>query len=177
MITCNLCKKSFPTKLKIEGKMRNFQNRKYCFNCSPFRNRNTKKLEFHMLYVSDGKKYCVGCKTEKFLNEFYKQGKGVRKYCKICSGLNTSNHIRQTECKQKCIDYKGGKCQICGYNKCNGALEFHHRNPSEKEFAISKFKTKRFCEETKKELDKCDLLCANCHREQHEKVNKLNMTD
>lgn len=35
------------------------------------------------------------------------------------------------------IDYKGGKCSVCGYNKCRAALEFHHTNPNEKDFGIS----------------------------------------
>lgn len=39
--------------------------------------------------------------------------------------------------KLKAIEYKGGKCQICGYNKCTGALEFHHLDPTKKDFNIS----------------------------------------
>jgi hypothetical protein len=69
--------------------------------------------------------------------------------------------------KQKLIEYKGGKCIKCGYDKCIRALEFHHRNPNEKEFAISyKGETKKI-EKLLEEVDKCDLLCANCHRETH----------
>jgi hypothetical protein len=67
--------------------------------------------------------------------------------------------------KKKCIDYKGGKCMICGYSKCIAALEFHHRDPNEKEFKISR--NKFDWEKVKDELDKCDLLCSNCHREYH----------
>ena len=40
--------------------------------------------------------------------------------------------------KKMSVEYKGGKCEICGYNKCYGALEFHHEDPSKKEFNISK---------------------------------------
>ncbi len=54
----------------------------------------------------------------------------------------------------------------CGYNKCLSALEFHHIDPLKKDFNISQFRTTSF-ESIKKELDKCDLLCANCHREIH----------
>ena len=39
--------------------------------------------------------------------------------------------------KEKLVEYKGGKCEICGYDKCITALEFHHLNPEEKEFSIS----------------------------------------
>lgn len=67
--------------------------------------------------------------------------------------------------KLKAVEYKGGKCECCGYSKCVQALEFHHLNPNEKDFAIA-IKTLPW-EETKKELDKCIMVCANCHREIH----------
>jgi len=63
--------------------------------------------------------------------------------------------------------YKGGKCEICGYNKCLGALDFHHLNPNEKDFSISDSSKYHNLEEMKKEVDKCILVCANCHREIH----------
>ena len=66
------------------------------------------------------------------------------------------------------IEYKGGKCEICNYNKCYKALEFHHINPKEKDFNIS---TNSFAfERMKKEVDKCMLLCCNCHREIHHDI-------
>lgn len=71
--------------------------------------------------------------------------------------------------KQKLVDYKGGKCEICGYNKCIEALDFHHLNLNEKDFGLSK-KYISF-EKAKKEVDKCILVCANCHREIHAKLN------
>lgn len=71
--------------------------------------------------------------------------------------------------KHELILYKGGKCEICGYNKCDAALEFHHKNPDEKEFGIAYKGYTRSLEECKKEVDKCILVCANCHREIHEK--------
>lgn len=71
------------------------------------------------------------------------------------------------EVKLKCIEYKGGKCQQCGYSKCPGALVFHHIDPTEKEFAISSNGVSRSFEKCKPELDKCVLLCQNCHAEIH----------
>ncbi len=71
--------------------------------------------------------------------------------------------------KQQCVDYRGGQCSICGYNQCNSALDFHHRNPQDKTYAISNLANRKFDDDLKKELDKCDLLCANCHRELHSK--------
>lgn len=74
----------------------------------------------------------------------------------------------QLKRKMSLIEYKGGKCIRCGYNKYSGALEFHHRNPDEKEFNLSQFRNSAL-ERLIKEVDKCDLLCANCHREvEHE---------
>ena len=52
------------------------------------------------------------------------------------------------------------------------ALEFHHRNTTEKEFAISKFKLYKFIDMIKNELDKCDVLCSNCHKEVHHELAK-----
>ena len=71
--------------------------------------------------------------------------------------------------KERAVQYKGGKCQHCGYDKCNEALEFHHINPEEKDFGMGEHMS---WERTKKELDKCILLCANCHREEHNKNKK-----
>ena len=64
-------------------------------------------------------------------------------------------------------EYKGGQCFICGYNRCLAALEFHHIDPTEKEFSIAQKGHTRSWERIKKELEKCVLLCANCHREVH----------
>ena len=68
--------------------------------------------------------------------------------------------------KRESVDYKGGKCYDCGYDRCVAALEFHHLDPSEKEMNWQKL---RLVSESRlyQELDKCVLLCANCHRERH----------
>jgi len=68
------------------------------------------------------------------------------------------------------IEYKGGKCQKCGYSVCSDALEFHHANSSGKDFSISEKGYTRSWNRVKEELDKCMLLCANCHREVHAQV-------
>ena len=81
----------------------------------------------------------------------------------ICA--NCRNKFHRKKIKQKAVKYKGGKCQICGYNKIPEALEFHHVNPSEKSFNITA--TNRSWQEIQDELEKCILLCANCHREIH----------
>jgi hypothetical protein len=74
---------------------------------------------------------------------------------------------RQRALKLRAIVYKGGKCEKCGYNKCPAAFDFHHLDPSEKEFSIAPKVRKGWTKELTRELDKCVLLCANCHRETH----------
>lgn len=74
---------------------------------------------------------------------------------------------RRRKIKEMAVEYKGGKCVFCGYNRCIGALEFHHLNPDEKDFNIASTGTTRSWEKVKKELDKCICVCANCHREIH----------
>lgn len=73
--------------------------------------------------------------------------------------------------KLKAIKYLGGKCIKCGYNKCVDALDFHHRSPIDKDFSISG--SVRKWEIIKAELDKCDLLCSNCHREEHSRLKNI----
>lgn len=73
---------------------------------------------------------------------------------------------RRRKLKLLAVDYKGGKCSVCGYKKCVDALEFHHLDPSKKDFGIGSGITKAWSK-IKKELDKCELLCSNCHKELH----------
>jgi hypothetical protein len=80
---------------------------------------------------------------------------------------NTSQHVvswRQ-KLKLRAIKYKGGCCQICGYDKCVRALSFHHLDASSKDFSIGG-KSKSW-NTIQSELDKCVLVCANCHAEVH----------
>ena len=111
-------------------------------------------------------KFCIKCNTSKPKENFYKQNdrKSGTSYCKDC--FKTYCNERWVERKRKAILYKGGSCQSCGYNRYYGALEFHHRNPEEKLYDWSKLRLLAW-PKVEKELDKCDILCANCHRERH----------
>lgn len=77
--------------------------------------------------------------------------------------------LNQKRKKAKAIAYKGGACQICGYSQSTAALCFHHRNPDEKYDSISRIYSMKW-EVLRAELDKCDLLCLNCHAEKHEEA-------
>ena len=72
---------------------------------------------------------------------------------------------RRKKRKLDAVDYKGGQCEKCGYDKCIEALEFHHLDPTEKDFEVAS-SSKPWAAVTK-ELDKCIMVCANCHRELH----------
>src|SRR3989344_9284062 len=80
---------------------------------------------------------------------------------------------RRRKIKKLSIQYKGGKCQICGYTKYQGALDIHHKNPSTKVFGIGDKGYTRSWEKVKRELDKCVLVCANCHRELEAGITQL----
>ncbi len=74
---------------------------------------------------------------------------------------------RREKVRQMAVEYKGGSCEVCGYNRCIEALEFHHLDPMKKDFGISAKGYSRSWEKVKAEIEKCVLLCANCHREFH----------
>ena len=86
-----------------------------------------------------------------------------RTCCYECmpDGIQITRSMFVTKIKEQ----RGGKCEHCGYDKCTGALEFHHLDPAKKDFTISdaNFRLNEAIEESKK----CILLCANCHRELH----------
>lgn len=87
-------------------------------------------------------------------------------YCVRCYSAKRKRERRQ-ELKLKAVEYKGGKCSKCGYDQNIHALDFHHLDPKAKELNISRDALSKPWEQVKKELDKCILLCANCHREVH----------
>ena len=80
---------------------------------------------------------------------------------------------RRKRLREMAREYSGNKCMICGYNRCPGALDFHHRDPKKKEFGLSDRCLTRSWEKTKKEIEKCVLICANCHREVHAGITQL----
>lgn len=91
----------------------------------------------------------------------------------FCSDKCKNKHCvskRRKKLKQMAIEYCGGKCQLCSYSKCLWALEFHHLDSAKKDFSIGSSGITKSWETTKLELDKCILVCANCHREIHSKL-------
>ena len=92
-----------------------------------------------------------------------------RKNIKSRKDLKGYKKLKQHRRNKKILAslYLGGECKKCGYNKSYSALDFHHRIPSEKEMTISKCISLSW-DKIKAEIKKCDLLCSNCHREEHD---------
>lgn len=106
----------------------------------------------------------VNCKICKKEYEYDRKKGHTKEVCNSCM-VNRQRDER----KRKCLEYKGSKCEKCGYSKCKRALTFHHTDATLKEFQISGNHARSW-ESTKKELDKCMLLCFNCHMEVHEEL-------
>ena len=112
-------------------------------------------------------KKCTKCKRELPLTEFYSRGNGkYRSECKECHKSYVKGKYQErkqaiNDIKQEC------KCQKCGESR-HYVLDFHHIDPSQKDFTISRMSANRNdMEDIKKEIEKCVVLCANCHREFH----------
>ena len=163
MPICKNCQEPFPNRLVINGKERVLNRRKYCLECSPWGKHNTSQI--HLKEHSDNKiLICQHC-GKPYIRK-YNLGSSIQ-YCNSCM----ANRQRYKK-KELAVEYKGGKCQQCGYSKCKRNLCFHHTAPNEKDFTISS----NHCfswEKIKKELDKCILLCMNCHGEVHDQLNPL----
>ena len=77
---------------------------------------------------------------------------------------------RRKKIRELSREFLGGRCARCGYSRCVDALEIHHLESSEKDFGISAKGYTRSWKKVRAELEKCELLCANCHREVHAKL-------
>ena len=94
----------------------------------------------------------------------------IRKYSDRKEYIIKAVSERRRKLRDLAIQYKGNKCEICGYDKCRQALEFHHKDTTLKDFGISAKGYTRAWKNIKNELDKCIMVCANCHRELHNNI-------
>jgi hypothetical protein len=141
-------------------------------------------------------KICNKCKQKKELIEFNKNKyvkDGYQSWCKICVKEKSKEHylnnienilkkvkVRNKEntfkAQQTIDSFKEGKCcQKCGYNEYKCVLDFHHKDPKQKNFNISTGGRKNI-ERIKKEIEKCVILCSNCHRSFHYLEKTKNIT-
>ncbi len=123
------------------------------------------------LDINEIKKYCENHSIKEASDKFNLSISTIKRYKNKSDKLREDNRNSRNviewrrRVKIKLVEYKGNNCEICGYNKCITSLEFHHLNPEEKDFTISG-KTNSF-EKLKSEVDKCILVCRNCHGEIH----------
>lgn len=87
-----------------------------------------------------------------------------KRFCGKACANKYAVDLRRRKVKHLLVKHFGGKCVRCGYDRCIEALEFHHRDPSTKVRTVSTGNTSSF-ESSLAEAEKCDLVCANCHRE------------
>jgi len=113
-------------------------------------------------------KTCGRCGVAKSVDQFYRKPRrkrgGWQRYCKPCHNAYSIERFRQR--KRDAVAYLGGQCADCGLAYPDAVFEFHHRDPLAKEFSFTKLRGRAWKTITT-ELDKCDLLCANCHRTRH----------
>lgn len=145
---CLKCNNDFSRRIWIDGVKRNLQHRKYCLECSPFGKHNTRKI----IIKTFDSKICRRCGNVLKSNR--------RNFCNGCNVI-----LWRKRMKEKLVKYKGGVCKVCGYNKCIENLTFHHLNPTNKDFDISGMSIG--INKMRIEVDKCELLCRNCHGELH----------
>lgn len=84
--------------------------------------------------------------------------------CNKCQALRVKSIVDVK--RQMAYAHYGDSCSICGYSRCKSALEWHHKDPKEKELNPARVFSRSW-DKIMKELDKCVLLCSNCHREVH----------
>lgn len=167
MKICKLCGKQFKTCATIDGKKKNLSLRTYCLECVPFGTHYSKQIDnIRKIEVSIEKNEnyeqlnCKECKKDYIFSKSYRNG-ASRSLCASCTVKNW-----RKKKKQEIVDKCGGKCCVCGYNKCNNALDFHHLDPNNKSNGIS-YLISSNTEKLDDELKKCILLCKNCHAEIH----------
>lgn len=153
MNICLKCGDQFKNRVIINGSEKTLNKRKYCLTCSPFGAKNTRRLHLP-IRDENSKKQCPNC-GRKF------------KWTKnnVCSTCRTFD--RREKQRIKAIDYCGGRCVNCEVSDYD-VLTFHHRDQNTKKFNLCQSWQKSW-NVIKEEIEKCDLLCANCHMKLHRK--------
>jgi hypothetical protein len=147
-MNCKKCNSIIPHHVWDNGKMKVTNCRRvFCYECSP---RHIRSTRLDMIMCN---KKCIRCGVGLQNNR--------RNYCHSCNVIRSRQRKKIT-----LVEYKGGKCQICNYNKCISNLSFHHLDPAKKNFPITQAMDKPM-ELLKQEANKCILVCCRCHGEIH----------
>lgn len=157
MKKCERCGKDFLGSKVIDGKRRLFNNRKYCLDCSPFGMHNTRDLKGISYFSNRAPRKCKGCGREYI----YKGS--------LCP--NCSNKRKHKDRVEKIRTIVGDSCWICGYNKSERNMCFHHIDPSEKKMKLScRERSQRSWNSIIEEMVKCVFICNRCHGEVHDGI-------
>jgi hypothetical protein len=164
MPRCKKCGKSFPFLMAIDGRLRNLCSRSFCLTCSPFGKHNTQDLTKPVVdrKAFEVSKTCSRCHKSSPEISFYNSTRF--RYCKTCA--NVKKYQRDVGMKKRAIEYKGGKCIRCGYVGHPVVYDFHHLHDKQMSWRMM---CNSGWEKAQIELDKCELLCSNCHRLLHAK--------
>ena len=135
-------------------------------------------------------KLCKRCNTEKELSEFSKnktKKDGLSYTCTECAKEHCKNHYEnnkelikarasarkkriQIEARKLVSECKQGGCIVCGESE-ECCLDFHHIDPTTKKLSVAEAQSQGYNVETiKKEIDKCAVVCSNCHRKIHKNL-------
>lgn len=156
MKQCEKCGNQFPGWATIEGKRKNLNNRKFCLQCSPFGQHNTRNLN------KESKRRVVNGNRQPY-SEWSDEAKEDNR---------ARIFLRGWFRKKQLVEQHGGCCEKCGYNRCMRALHFHHVDPKQKSFTLDSrtIQTKNW-QLVQKESQKCQLLCSNCHMEAEDDIS------
>ena len=169
-MTCKQCGKDFPSWIMCGTKRKTLTGRSYCLECSPIGNK--KQIVRWMTIDGVECRKCSTCNvfkqaTTEFFHARKEGGTPIKSTCKVCDQL--LDRQRSIDQKTAAVNYKGGRCVDCDGVFPICAYDFHHLDPSTKDFEIGK--RHMDLDRLKPELDKCVLLCANCHRIRHAQSN------
>lgn len=158
MPICKKCNNQFPNRVTHQGKQYLLKNRSYCLDCSPIGEREGYNLRKQNTRLGHEHKHCPIC------NRQFKWTKN-----NVCSSCRTT-YTRHKK-RQNAIASLGGKCIICHVDDPD-LLLFHHKDPSNKKFNLSTQWHSINQEQLYDEINKCELLCHNCHIKLHREEYK-----
>ena len=171
MRNCKKCNIFIPRYCVWKNKKLDCKSRCYCINCRPPKHIEISPITKCSIIETMICQKCGGTFPRRQIIDNKTRSYHHRKYCTSCSPLqiHAAKSQKNKITKSQLVNLKGGCCQICGYNKCNRNLHFHHVDQNTKEFSVGRYFSRRL-QKVIEELNKCVLLCANCHGEVHDKL-------
>lgn len=164
--TCTKCYQPIRRRIRINGKpILLSATRTTCHQCIPYKSRRGREPDLIRRKEVNGLKLrrCTKCDKWYGPEEYYRD---IGLICKKCYRTNYTICQKRVELKMRAVVYKGSRCLKCRNIFPICAYSFHHRDPNKKDFQISRAGY-TWTDKIVAELDKCDLLCHNCHSIEH----------